>query len=560
MNEVAIIDAVRTPIARRNGGLSTMHSLRGLTSQERCWGNGFMKRRLFGALLAVVAVSSMACGTRVDGNSGPAGSQSAPAGQVGSVSASGQSAAQPGATAASAPVSGDTPAGGAVPGRAGGVTLSAGSAGAGGHGSPVGSGASPGSGSAGGSGSGAGRSPAKGSGTPAPAAGSPVGGPATTPPGGTAVAKGAEIKIGEVGVLSGPIGTNMKPISDSVRIWVRWINDRGGINGHPVTLLTGDSAGDPARHRALVQQFVEKGVIAFVGQPGEVFSGQGSQQYLTQQRVPVIGSEGAASWFYESPVYFPQIVHGRALVQSLAVGTAKEGAARGKSKLAIWTCVEAQVCKEVDEIFPNLVAKYGTKVVNSSKISIGQPDFTAECLNTRNAGAEMIFLAADGATISRGAASCARQGYKPIWVMGGGSILAKQHAEDPNVSGGILVDTQAPWFLDNTPARKEWREVVDKIAPGLSTTSSSMIGWVAAKLFEYGLRKAPEPYTREGLLASLWSIRSSDPFSELTGPYIFNPEKPATPTTCYWLATPKDGKWSSADGGQRHCFDYDPSS
>lgn len=96
-----------------------------------------------------------------------------------------------------------------------------------------------------------------------------------------------------------------------------------------------------------------------------------------------------------------------------------------------------------------------------------------------------------------------------------------------------------------------------KYASGLSTTSSSMIGWVAAKLFEHAMRQAPEPYSREGLLASLWSTKG-DPLSELTVPYLFNPEKPATPTTCYWLASPKYGKWMSADGGQRHCFEYDP--
>jgi hypothetical protein len=84
-----------------------------------------------------------------------------------------------------------------------------------------------------------------------------------------------------------------------------------------------------------------------------------------------------------------------------------------------------------------------------------------------------------------------------------------------------------------------------------------MIGCVAAKLFEYAMRRTPQPYTREGLLASLWSIRG-DPLADLTVPLLFAPEKPATPSTCFWNVTPKDGRWFSADGGQRHCFDYDP--
>jgi branched-chain amino acid transport system substrate-binding protein len=521
-----------------------------------------MRRRISTALVLAMALASSACGTRVE-SSGTASSQLGGEGGTAATvaaSSSGAGAAEEGAVASTAADSAAAVPGSSASGSAT-VSPGAGSKGAtaattpsagGTGGSRTASGASSASGAAGeGSTKGSGKNVAPVPGAPGPGQEAPVA------PGASAGPK-SEIKIGEVGVFSGPIGTNMKPISDSVRIWVRWINDRGGINGHRVTLLTGDSAGDPARHRALVQQLVEKGVIAFVGQPGEVFSGQGSVKYLTEQRVPVIGSEGGGSWFYESPVYFPQIQHGRALVQALAVGTAKEGVARGKTKLAIWTCVEAQTCKEVDDIVPKIAPKHGVKVVNSSKISIGQPDFTAECLNTQNAGAEMIFMAADGSTISRGAASCARQGYRPTWVLIGATILAKQHAEDPNLSGGIAVDTQAPWFLDNSPARKEWRDALAKYAPDLSTTSSNMIGWVAGKLFEYGMRKAPEPFTREGLLAALWSIKG-DPLPELTVPYIFNPEKPATPTTCYWNAAPKDGKWFSSDGGQRHCFDYDTS-
>jgi hypothetical protein len=88
--------------------------------------------------------------------------------------------------------------------------------------------------------------------------------------------------------------------------------------------------------------------------------------------------------------------------------------ANGKlSKLALRMCVEPQTCKDIDEVVTRVTRKYGVKAVNSTKISIGQPDFTAKCRSTRNAGAEMIFTAADGTAITRAAASCARQRLPP---------------------------------------------------------------------------------------------------------------------------------------------------
>ena len=359
-------------------------------------------------------------------------------------------------------------------------------------------------------------------------------------------------------MLSGPIGTNMKPITDGVRLWVRSMNDRGGLDGRPVTLIVGDSGGDPARHRALVQEFVEqKEVTAFVGQPGDVFSGAGSVDYLTQRRVPVVGSEGGANWYHQSPVFFPQMVHGRPLLQTAAVGASREAVRRGKSKLAVWTCVEAQACTDMGEVVPKVAPRHGVQVVNKAKISIGQPDFTAECLNGRNAGAELIFMGADGPTISRAAQSCARQGYRPNWVILGPEILAELHANDANLRGAITLDAVSPWFLHNSPLRKEFHDAVAKFTPTLALTSPTMIGWVAGKVFELAARQVSEPLSRETVLNSLWSIHG-DPLGELTGPLLFAPNKAATPTTCYYLASPADGKWTSPDGGQRHCFAYDP--
>lgn len=367
------------------------------------------------------------------------------------------------------------------------------------------------------------------------------------------------INVGQVGVLSGPIGANMKAIADGVRVWVRWINDRGGISGHAVTLLQGDSGADPARHRALVQQFVEqKKVVAFVGQPGDVFSGSGSVDYLTKAGVPVVGSEGGANWYYQSPVFFPQMVHGRILVQALALGASSEMKRRQQSKLALWTCVEAQTCSDIAEVFPKVVPRNGVTVVQQSKISIGQPDFTAECLNGRNAGAQAIVLSADGATISRAAASCARQGYKPSWGFFGAQILAKQHAEDPNLDNALVLDLTAPWFLTNTPLRKEFVDAAARYAPTLPTGSPMANGWVAGKVFEYAATRAAEPLTPATILAALAAVHG-DVLPELTGPLLFNPGKPATPTACLWNETLNGGRWATPDNAQRHCFAYDPS-
>ena len=115
-----------------------------------------------------------------------------------------------------------------------------------------------------------------------------------------------------------------------LQIWAKWVNSKGGVNGHEVQLFSADDAGDGARHRALVQDLVEsKGVLAFVSQPSTV-AGRSSVEYLNAKRVPVIGLQAGESWAYESPMFFPQAPTGEASYRA-AMTTAGPGMARTPS-------------------------------------------------------------------------------------------------------------------------------------------------------------------------------------------------------------------------------------
>src|SRR5581483_10389222 len=97
----------------------------------------------------------------------------------------------------------------------------------------------------------------------------------------------APIVIGSVGWLSGPVGSVTKGSVEAVEVWAKWINDNGGLDGHPIVHIAGDDGGEPARHQAIVQEFVEKrGVIAFVMNPEDTV-GPSAIDYPTKKRIPV---------------------------------------------------------------------------------------------------------------------------------------------------------------------------------------------------------------------------------------------------------------------------------
>jgi branched-chain amino acid transport system substrate-binding protein len=397
---------------------------------------------------------------------------------------------------------------------------------------------------------------------PGAATAGPAGGSGAAAPGSQVATGGAggagptrsTIRIGVVGTLSGVAGASLGPQADGVRVWARWINDRGGVNGHPVDVIVGDDGGDPARHQALVQEFVEQDkVLAFVANP-EALTGQSSVAYLTKAGVPEIGSEGAGQWFYQSPVYFPQGSTGNALGQATVLGYAAEAKKRGFNKVATITCVEVQICRDSYAKAKVGFAKYAITVVYQSQNSLGQPDFTAECLNARNAGAEFLSVGMDANSVKNIARSCARQGYHPMMSITSGQTTIDLK-DDPELDGTVIASLTGPWSNTGSAAVKEFVDAMTRYAPGTAISGGDMLGWASAKVFELGTRQLPEPATSKAIVDALQSIHG-DPLPDIAGQLMFNRGAPATPTVCIFTVIIRNRSWTS--DGQRPCTDFDP--
>jgi branched-chain amino acid transport system substrate-binding protein len=521
-------------------------------------------KRLIGLGLAVVLVFGSACGTRLekaaivsahDGAgsqlaAGPAATGSVDATVPGAATDSGTGAAT-GAEAGSTGSAGGPAASGAAAtdgSTSGGSSTGAGTAG-------VGTGAKAGSTSAAGSAA-AGRTAAAASGgprQPGVSPGTPGGGQAAPKPGapGTpapAAASGAPILVGAVGQTSGIVGAAVGPALPALQAWAASTNAAGGIKGHPVKLFFADDGGDPARARQLVQQMVERDkVIAFV-MHFTPLAGQATVDYLTQKRIPVTGDSGAGQWFYQSPMFFPQFCTGQCWVRAMIYGAAAETVPQGKAKLAMLNCQEAQFCVDADKMWPGLAPKVGYNVVFKRQASLAQPDYTAECLGARNAGAEVFGLAMDGNAIGRIASSCARVDFHPIYFIHHSALLV-DHAKDPNLDGILVPLASRAWFDTSNPIVAAYQKALSAYAPGAEPKDPSFAGWVAAQQFQAAAQAAPDPTTTDGILEGLWSLKDNT-FGDITYPHTFNREANQAETLCFYTIRGSQGKWAYTDQGK----------
>lgn len=360
------------------------------------------------------------------------------------------------------------------------------------------------------------------------------------------------VTIASIGNYSGPVGSVLGAIPQAVQVWARVINAKGGVNGHVVRLLVYDDGGDPARHKAQAQEAIEKEhAIAFVAEAAPL-SGNGSMAYVESKQIPVIGTETGSPWVYQSAMYFPQAPSGDALVLSVLFGLAQRLVPLGKTKLGTVSCAEAQSCRDFGRIFAENAAEVGFQPVYRGQSSLTQPDFTAECIQARNAGVEVFHVAMDTNSVGRVAASCARQGYRPIYNVPA-SPLADRFKDDPNFDGMIGIMHHFPYFQRGTPATDEYQAAMATYGQSITPGVAAATGWVAAKLFERAAANLPESPSSADVLRGLWSIKD-DTLGGLTKPLTFVEGKPAAQSPACWFTTELKNKvWKSLDGFRMSC-------
>jgi branched-chain amino acid transport system substrate-binding protein len=345
---------------------------------------------------------------------------------------------------------------------------------------------------------------------------------------------------------------------DALRVWVRLINDRGGLNGHQVRLFVYDDGGDPARQKAQVQEAVDqKKVIAFV-QATIGVSGPISMDYITAKRVPVIGVDGGARWFYDYPMIFPQATSGTFLTQASVWGIAQQTVPAGKTKFGTVVCAEVEDCDTFGRVARATAPQAGLRVVYQAKSSVAQPDFTAECISARNADAQVLYVVMDTNSLGRLSSACARQGYRPTFASVS-VIVADRLKSDPNLDGLTAVSPVFPWFQKGTPATDEFQEAIKTYGSSVAVGAAATVGWVSAKLFEKAGAAMPEPPTSDAVLRGLWGLRD-EALGGLTQPLTFHENQNAPKRLmCWFNFTAKSGSWVSTDGFKLQCRPSDES-
>jgi branched-chain amino acid transport system substrate-binding protein len=349
----------------------------------------------------------------------------------------------------------------------------------------------------------------------------------------------APIVVGLVGSFSGIAGPPSRPVAD---IWVAWskmINAKGGINGHRVQLLVGDDGTNPARSISIAQDFVSnKGAIAlsYMGSDTVSFA-----NWAKSHSIPIIGSPPGDPVWNTNPMMFPA----SAGVDAGAWGQARLWKLAGYHKVGVVYCAESPICKASADKVAAQAAAQGMQVVYNGQVSLGAPDYTADCLQMKGQGAEAISLALTNDSALRLATSCGRQTYHPRWTT---SAADDRMAKSPDFDGALAPSQAFPWFLrSGSPGVDEYVAALTKYAPSRLTDGNSLqaTGWVSAKVFELAAQRVDDKPTSQNILDGLYAIKGATLGGMAPGgaARTYTRGQPTPDTYCVFDGHVAGGKW-----------------
>ncbi|MGH9920052.1 MAG: ABC transporter substrate-binding protein, partial [Nitrososphaerales archaeon] len=293
--------------------------------------------------------------------------------------------------------------------------------------------------------------------------------------------------IGVICSCTGPEASSTSVSTPTLMAWAKYVDSKGGINGHKISLFADDDATNPGTALTDAEKLVSQDHVLAIFDNSDVDSAFAT--YVAQKHVPVVGSYADSDEMYTNADFFP---NGATINWEPTDGVYVAKKVHAK-KLADLYCAEVAICKQATDAGEATDAKAGLKVVYSAAISFAAPNYTAECLAAKSAGAQAMTVGDASAIVVKVAQDCQQQGYKPVQLSADGTV-AESWRTTSALNGNIDVQPDIPFFVRSTAATKAMYSAIDKFEPSLARSQDFgevvVEAWTSGLLFQAAAQAA----------------------------------------------------------------------
>jgi ABC-type branched-subunit amino acid transport system substrate-binding protein len=215
--------------------------------------------------------------------------------------------------------------------------------------------------------------------------------PAPTTPG----ARGEPYKIAFTADVTGPASQSFGPVLEGFRLYVNYINARGGIAGHPIQLVAADNRSDPTTAAAQVRRFIEQDRVIMVMHAAPSVTIKPTTDLTKAARVPWMTVEVGCPADALPPqpdkyvfcLLADPAVDNRTYVQFIADFARQTGI----RPTVVGVAADVPVSRAGVDVGAQRARELGLELVDQIAIPLANPDFTAIASRIISRGANFVW-------------------------------------------------------------------------------------------------------------------------------------------------------------------------
>ncbi|WKB54795.1 ABC transporter substrate-binding protein [Eleftheria terrae] len=317
----------------------------------------------------------------------------------------------------------------------------------------------------------------------------------------------AQIVIGQTAGFSGPVSAGVKETTDGARLYIDSVNERGGIHGQKVELVSLDDKFEPPLAAENARKLiVERKAVALFLTRGTPHT-QAVMPLLTEHKVPLVGPSTGAVVLHE-PVH-PFVFNVRATYQREAERAVRHLSLIGMDRIAVAHVDDSFGADAMNGALKGF-AGVGKQPVLVEKFDRTKPELAPIAQKANAVNAQALLIVGSSAAVVDGTRALRALGSRAQIVTLSNNASAGFVKAMGDQARGTIVAQVFPY--ERSISASIVKEALDLVrSKGGSDISPAMMeGFASAKVLVEALRRAGPSPTREKIVTALHSLRKFD--------------------------------------------------
>ena len=363
----------------------------------------------------------------------------------------------------------------------------------------------------------------------------------------------APINIGIVCSCTGPLASSVVVGPPAYVSWADYQNAHGGLNGHPVKIISKNDSSNPATALSEVTSMVTNNHIVVLVDDSQADSA--FADFIDSHHVPVIGGGSQSDILLTDANFFAP----GQTVDDYFINYMEAAKKVGATNIAQLYCAESPICQNGVAVFKATAKHEGITVGYVSSISFSAPSYTAECLASKQNGVQIMNVADAVTVVQHVASDCLKQGYTP-WQLALDGGVSQSFTTSPGIANKFIgSEPDIPFFSTIAPVKtmnaafKKYAYAQTLKNPNYNETAVQ--NWVSGLIVAEAVKKANAgksgAITSADIYKGLYAMHN-DTLGGMAPPLTFKKGQP-NPVHCWFWIRIQNHKFTTPYGTAPVC-------